>query len=85
MLLILSVLISLGSLACWIIVLVKAFQSGNVVLGIVCLCPLVAFIMGWVKSNEWNIQKVMLIWTVLVVASIGLNLAMPRPTFQHAP
>ena len=85
MLLILSILISLGSLACWIIVLIKAFQSGNIVLGIVCLCPLVAFILGWVKSKEWDIQKVMLIWTVLIVASIGVNLAMPRPTFQTSP
>ena len=85
MLLALSALVSLGSLACWIIVLVKAFQSGNIGLGIVCICPLVAFIMGWVKSNEWNLQKVMLVWTVLVVASIGLNLAMPRPSFQTSP
>ena len=85
MLMLLALLVSLGSIACWIIVVVKAFQSGNVVLGIVSLCPLVGFIIGWVKSNEWGLQKVMLIWTVLVIASIGLNIAMPRPQFNTTP
>ena len=86
MLFILAILCSLGSLACWIIVLVKIFQSGNIGMGIVgIICPLVAFIYGWTKANEYGIQKVMLVWTVLIVAGIGLNLAMPRPQFNTTP
>ena len=86
MLFALAILVSLGSLACWIIVLVKIFQAGNIGMGIVgILCPLVAFIYGWVKANELRIQKVMLIWTVLVLVSIGLNLALPRPAIGVSP
>jgi hypothetical protein len=82
----LAILVSLGSLACWIIVLVKIFQSGNIGMGIVgIICPLVAFIYGWMKADEYKIKNVMLIWTVLVLASIGLNLAMPRPDFSATP
>jgi hypothetical protein len=77
---ILAILVGLGSLVCWIFVLIKIFQDGNVGLGIVgIICPLFAFIYGWMKANEYGIQKVMLIWTVLIVAGIAVNVAMPRP------
>ena len=70
----LAILISLGSLACWIMVLVKIFQNDHVGLGILGIfCPLFAFIYGWIKSGEWNIQKLMGIWSALVAASIVLN------------
>jgi hypothetical protein len=72
MLLPLVVLIGLVSLACWIYVLVKIFQSGDTLWGILGLCPLVAFIYGWVKVNELNVQKVMMVWSICV----GLNLLM---------
>jgi hypothetical protein len=79
----LAILVSLGSLVCWIIVLVKIFQAGNIGMGIVgIICPLVAFIYGWMKADEYKIKNIMLIWTVLVIASIGLNVAMPRPQFH---
>jgi hypothetical protein len=79
---ILAILVGLGSLVCWIMVVVKIFQSGNVGLGILgILCPLFTFIYGWVKADEFGIKNLMLIWTVLVVAGIGLNLAMPRTGF----
>jgi hypothetical protein len=82
----LAILVSLGSLVCWILVLVKIFKSGNIGLGIVgIICPLVAFIYGWMKADEFGIKNIMLIWTVLVIASIGLNIAMPRPQFNTTP
>jgi hypothetical protein len=77
---ILAILVSLGSLVCWIMVVVKIFQSGSVGLGILGIfCPLFTFIYGWVKADELGVKNLMLIWTVLIVAGIGLNLAMPRP------
>ncbi len=65
----------LGSLVCFILVLIQMFQRGQTVLGIVCivLCfvigigALIAFIYGWVKSREWGLYNVMLVWTVCVV------------------
>jgi hypothetical protein len=65
----------LGFLVCFIIVLVKMFQNGHTVLGIVCIIccgigGLVAFIYGWVKSSEWGIQNVMIIWTICFILTI---------------
>lgn len=76
MLPILALIIGLGSLACWIYVEVKIFQSGNIMMGVLGLCPLVAFIYGWIKNDELEIRNVMLIWSVLFVANIFLNIAL---------
>ena len=39
---------------------------------------LVAFIHGWIKSRDWNISNVMLIWTVSwIIAIIGNIMAPP--------
>jgi nitrate/nitrite transporter NarK len=75
MLEILSILVGVGSLVCWIFVLVRIFQAGNIGLGILgIICPLFAFIYGWVKSEELNIRQVMLIWTVLIVVGLIINI-----------
>lgn len=77
---------SVASLVCFVIVLVKMFQSGDTGLGIACavltLCaigPLIAFIMGWVNVEKYHIKNVMLIWTVLVVVNIIMNFVAPIP------
>ena len=74
-----AIILSLGSLACWIMVLVKIFPEsvGLGILGIVC--PLFAFIYGWNKSAQWGIQKLMTIWSVLVVAGIIVRFALASP------
>jgi hypothetical protein len=67
----------LGTFICFILVLVQMFQRGETTLGIVCIvlacCGfgfLIAFIYGWVKSGQWGIQNIMLIWTGCIVLSI---------------
>lgn len=67
-------LFGLASLACWIYTLVRLFQTGNTVLGVCGICPLVGFIAGWVKAQEMDHQKVMMIWTGVVVVNIILNI-----------
>ena len=65
-------------LVCFVIVVVKMFQAGQTGLGIasVVLLPccligyFLAFIMGWVKSGEWNIKTLMLIWTVVLLVNL---------------
>lgn len=77
----LSLIIGLGSLACWILVLVKIFQAGEIGLGILgILCPLFTFIYGWMKSDKWSIRQIMIVWTILIVVSIILRVAMPHQT-----
>jgi hypothetical protein len=63
-------------------VLVQMFQHGQTGLGVLCvvlfLCFgigfLIVFIYGWVKSGQWNIQTLMLVWTGLVVLGFILEI-----------
>jgi hypothetical protein len=63
---------ALGCLICFILFLVKMFQQGATGVAIACIvlffcCTighLIAFIYGWIKSGEWNLKNLMLIWTV---------------------
>ncbi len=72
----------IGGLVCFILVLIKMFQSGETAMGIVCivtfiLCGLgmlIAFILGWINVSNWRIQQVMLIWTGCFVCGILLNI-----------
>jgi len=65
----------IGSLVCFILVLIEMFQRGYIGLGVVCivlsLCcgsgGRVGFIAGWVKTWEWQIERLMLWWTTFVV------------------
>jgi hypothetical protein len=78
---ILAILIGLGSLACWILVLVKIFQAGQIGLGILgIICPLFTFIYGWIKADQFGIRQIMIIWSVLVLANIVVSVAMPHQT-----
>jgi len=77
-------LAGIASLVCFILVLVAIFQHNQTGLGVACIVllfcvgigSLIAFIYGWVKSTEWKLKNVMLIWTgAWVVAVIGIALA----------
>lgn len=76
---ILQLVASVAGLVCFIMVLIKMFQNDQTTLGIVCIVTavlccgiggLIAFVMGWVKSSEWDTKQVMLIWTGAIVASL---------------
>jgi hypothetical protein len=73
----LAVLAGIGSFVCWIMVLIKLFQNGQVAMGIVSIfCGIVAFVLGWMNATAWNIKNVMLIWTAcLAIGIIGQVLA----------
>lgn len=76
MLSLLGALMSLGCLICFIIVLVKLFQTEGALQGIIGLiCGLWTFIWGWMNAGKLNIKNIMLIWTLLIVLAIVLNVA----------
>lgn len=76
MLSLLAMLMSLGSLICFIIVLVKMFQTAGVLQGILGLiCGLWCFIWGWMNAGKLGIKNIMMIWTVLIILCIVLNVA----------
>jgi hypothetical protein len=72
---ILQLLISLGAFVCFIIVLIKQFQVGGVVHGIIGIitCGIWTFIWGWMNSGKAGIKNIMLIWTALIVVGIVLG------------
>ena len=78
----LSVLTGIGSLACFVFVIVKMFQNNETTMAIVCLVliicgigPLIALVYGWINSGKWGIQTVMMAWTALIVVGILLQIA----------
>lgn len=61
---------AIGSIICWIMVLIKMFQNEKTLIGILgILCSLWAFIWGWMKSSSLGLKKTMMIWS----ACIGLT------------
>jgi hypothetical protein len=76
MLSLLAMLMSLGALICFIIVLVKMFQTAGVLQGILGLiCGLWCFIWGWMNAGKLGIKNLMMIWTLLIILCIVLNVA----------
>ena len=76
----LSWVLGIGSLICFILVLIQMFKRGQTGLGIACIVlvfccigGLVAFIVGWMNAKAWDIQNIMLAWTVCFVAGILIN------------
>ena len=74
---ILQLLISLGCLVCFIIVLIKQFQVGGAVHGIIGIitCSLWTFIWGWINAGKAGVKNIMLIWTLLIIVNIILAIA----------
>ena len=58
-----------GTLACFILVLVKQFESEGVFKGLIGIltCGIWTFIWGWINAKEQNIVSLMLLWTLFVV------------------
>ena len=80
----LGLCLGVGSLVCFILVLIKMFQAGETVMGIVCIVTificgiggLITFILGWINVSTWRIQQVMLVWTGCIVCYFLLYILM---------
>jgi hypothetical protein len=73
---ILGYLVGLGSLICFVIVLIKQFQTAGAVHGIIGIltCGIWTFIWGWLNADRGlNIKKLMWIWTLLIIVCIIVN------------
>ena len=71
----LSIICGITSFVCWIWTVVTAFREGSGAEGILSICPLVGFILGWIHVGDWNHAKVMIPWSVCVVINIALQAA----------
>ena len=55
----------LGSIICFIMVLIQLFKAKGALHGILGLiCSLYTFIWGWINAKTLNLSKLMLIWTI---------------------
>ena len=73
----LAIICGLGSLVCFVLVIIQMFSNGESTMGIVCLVTilcgiggLIAFVYGWIKSGAWGIQNIMFAWTGRIVGGI---------------
>ena len=66
---ILAMLVCLGSLICFIIVLIKQFQNAGAVHGIIGIvtCSIWTLIWGWMNAGKLGIKNIMMIWTALII------------------
>lgn len=79
---ILAVAVLIASIVCWIMVLIKMFQS-NVLYGILrIICGIWAFIWGWMNVEKAGLKKVMLVWTAAWIISLILNFALGATLFE---
>ena len=92
MLSILAMVLSICSLICFIIVLIKQFQNGGVVHGIIGIitCGIWTLIWGWMNASNLGIKNIMMIWSLLIIISLVLRFAlgagmMAYPTPVTAP
>ena len=75
MLMILYYITMLGSLACYVMVLIKMFSAEGPLKGILALiCGLYAFVWGWMNAAKFNLKNIMLAWTALIVLSLALGM-----------
>ncbi len=66
-------LLLLGSIVCWIMVLIRMFKDAGAVHGIIgILCSLYAFIWGWMNAGKLGIRNLMLAWTLILILYIIL-------------
>jgi hypothetical protein len=73
---ILGMIAGIGSLVCFVIVLIKLFQKEGALKGILGLiCGIYTFIWGWMNAGPQGIKNIMLVWTALILVSIVANVA----------
>lgn len=72
---ILYYLAMLGSLACYVMVLIKMFPAEGPLKGILAIvCGLYAFVWGWMNSARFNLKTIMLIWTVCILVAMATGM-----------
>ena len=84
---ILGLVVWLGSIICFIMVLIKLFQDKGALHGILGLiCGLYTFIWGWLNADRLGIKNIMIIWSLLIIVNIilgfvgGFSLHLGTPT-----
>ena len=71
--------VGITSLVCWIMNIVIAFRKEDgILLGVLSICGIIGFIIGWIKVKQWGHQTLMIVWTLAIL--IGLLLRTVGPS-----
>ncbi len=71
---ILGYVVDLGCLVCLILVVIKMYQSEGALKAVLgFICGIYAFIWGWMNAGKQGLKNVMIAWTVLILAAIGVG------------
>jgi len=77
----LGLVLGIVSLVCFVMIVIRMFQTGDQTLGIICIVTifcgiggLIALVMGWVNVAKYDAQQLMTIWTGAIVGGIVLNI-----------
>ncbi len=68
----------IGSVVCFVLMLIEMFRHGHTGLAVVCFVlawfcgigGLIAFVFGWSKVEEWNLRNLMTWWTTFIVVGL---------------
>jgi hypothetical protein len=72
---ILALIAAIAQFVCWIIVLTKLFPAEGALKGIFAvICSIYALIWGWLNVSRYNLQTVMIIWSVAFATSIVVQI-----------
>jgi hypothetical protein len=72
---ILGIAAFIAQFVCWIIVLTKLFPAEGALKGVFAvICNIYALIWGWLNVSRYNLQKVMIIWSVAFATSIVVQI-----------
>jgi hypothetical protein len=75
LILVLVLISSLVSLVCAIMVVIKLFNDKGIWWGIFgIICGIYAFIWGWQNAKRFDLQKIMIIWSISIVFGLVLNI-----------
>lgn len=68
---ILSWLVTIAAVICWILTLVEMFKRAGVLHGILgIICGLWAFIWGWMNVGQTGQKNIMIAWSAIIVLNI---------------
>lgn len=70
-------LLSGGGMFCWMVVVITMFRNQAILLGVLSFltCGPVAFLVGWMRVNTWNLGPVMIAWTALnAIGVVGITI-----------
>src|SRR5229473_8072144 len=91
----LTAICGLVFLVCFIMLLVKMFQKGQTVMGIVCIVgiccgvgSIIALVVGWMNAAAWGIQNLMYAYTgsmILYFILLGVSYGTSAITVPQMP